>query len=158
MQAKSVRDALCVLFVSRVEKEVATDSKEAMQYLQSCAESKQAVEASSILAPEDVGTRSSGTPTSQPSTGILQARGTSAKRGSGLGAVLQSIGKKAKMSTLEKTSIDWHQYKQEHQLEEELAHNTKDGYLARQEFLQWSDQKQFELERKERLKRFTKLH
>ena len=32
------------------------------------------------------------------------------------------------------------------------------SYLAKQEFLQWSDQKQFEQERNERLKRFKKLN
>ncbi len=70
--------------------------------------------------------------------------------------------------------MDWAKYKREEGLEEELTKNSKDGwvsvlykkhthyiilyrYLAKQDFLQWSDHKQFEREKEERLKRIRRL-
>lgn len=49
------------------------------------------------------------------------------KRSSGLSSLLQSIGKKPKMSVLEKTQIDWLHYKKEEGIEEELEKHSKDG-------------------------------
>lgn len=69
--------------------------------------------------------------------------------GGGLGAVLSQIGKKNKLSTLEKTKLDWNNFKRNQGIEEELqTHNKgKDGYLERQDFLQRADVRQFEIEK-----------
>lgn len=69
--------------------------------------------------------------------------------GGGLGAVLSQIGKKNKLSTLEKTKLDWNSFKRNQGIEEELqTHNKgKDGYLERQDFLQRADVRQFEIEK-----------
>lgn len=69
--------------------------------------------------------------------------------GGGLGAVLGQIGKKNKLSTLEKTKLDWNSFKRSQGIEEELqTHNKgKDGYLERQDFLQRADVRQFEIEK-----------
>lgn len=47
----------------------------------------------------------------------------------GLKSILNQLGKKTKISTLEKSKIDWDRYKKEEQIEDELAaHNKgKDG-------------------------------
>ena len=49
------------------------------------------------------------------------------KRSSGLTSVLQSLSKKPKMSTLEKSRIDWLHYRREEGIEEELKQHSKDG-------------------------------
>lgn len=69
--------------------------------------------------------------------------------GGGLGAVLGQIGKKNKLSTLEKTKLDWNSFKRTQGIDEELqTHNKgKDGYLERQDFLQRADVRQFEIEK-----------
>ncbi|XP_064393655.1 craniofacial development protein 1-like [Halichondria panicea] len=119
-----------------VEKEVRVDSKEAKKFFESQS-STQPAEKMDQEAGLQTGTK---------------------RKGSGLGSVLDSIGKKQKMSTLEKSHLDWQQFKTSEGLEDELAHGTKDGYLAKQEFLQRADLRQFELEREQRLKRFKRLH
>ncbi|KAI4479135.1 hypothetical protein M0804_011274 [Polistes exclamans] len=74
------------------------------------------------------------------------------KRGGlgGISSVLGQIGKKAKISTLEKSKLDWDNYKKQENIEEEIVnHNRgKDGYLERQDFLQRADLRQFEIEKK----------
>lgn len=69
--------------------------------------------------------------------------------GGGLGAVLSQIGKKNKLSVLEKTKLDWNSFKRTQGIEEDLqTHNKgKDGYLERQDFLQRADVRQFEIEK-----------
>lgn len=69
--------------------------------------------------------------------------------GGGLGAVLGQIGKKNKLSVLEKTQLDWKKFKHTEGIEEELqTHNRgRDGYLERQDFLQRADVRQFEIEK-----------
>lgn len=72
--------------------------------------------------------------------------------GAGIGgicSVLGQIGKKAKISTLEKSKLDWASFKKEENLDEEInTHNKgKDGYLERQDFLQRADFRQFEIEK-----------
>ncbi|XP_060520140.1 craniofacial development protein 1 [Cylas formicarius] len=80
---------------------------------------------------------------------------------SGIGNVLSQLGKKQKISTLEKSKLDWDRFKKEENIEEELqTHNKgKDGYLDRQDFLQRADLRRFEIERDirntERAKRFN---
>lgn len=67
----------------------------------------------------------------------------------GIGSVLSQLGKKPKISTLEKSKLDWDRFKKEENIEEELAtHNKgKDGYLERQDFLQRADLRRFEIEK-----------
>lgn len=67
----------------------------------------------------------------------------------GLGSVMSQLGKKDKLSVLEKTKLDWNSYKHEEGIEEELqTHNKgKDGFLERQDFLERTDLRQFEIEK-----------
>lgn len=67
----------------------------------------------------------------------------------GISSVLNQIGKKAKISTLEKSKLDWDNFKREEKLDEEITtHNKgKSGFLERQDFLQRTDVRQFEIEK-----------
>ncbi|CAH1129349.1 unnamed protein product [Ceutorhynchus assimilis] len=67
----------------------------------------------------------------------------------GLGNVLNQLGKKQKISTLEKTKLDWEKFKKDENIIEELEiHNKgKDGYLDKQDFLQRADVRRFEIEK-----------
>ncbi|XP_057321407.1 craniofacial development protein 1 [Microplitis mediator] len=67
----------------------------------------------------------------------------------GISSVLGQIGRKAKISTLEKSKLDWDNFKKQENLDEEITtHNRgKDGYLERQDFLQRADVRQFEIEK-----------
>jgi hypothetical protein len=67
-----------------------------------------------------------------------------------LDEVLASLDGPKKVSTMEKTSIDWDRFKEKEGIEDELAHQTKDGYIEKQEFLQRLDLKRFEIEKAER--------
>lgn len=80
------------------------------------------------------------------------SRRTSATDLSNLSRLLGTGGKKSKMSTLEKSQLDWNSYKAEQQIGEELeTHNRgRDGYLERQDFLIRADHRQFEAERSAR--------
>ena len=75
---------------------------------------------------------------------VLKPRG----RG-GLSSVLGQIGKKNKLSVLEKTKLDWDTFKQAEGIQEQLrTHNRgKEGFLEKQDFLQRADLRQFELEK-----------
>ncbi|OWZ17811.1 hypothetical protein PHMEG_0008198 [Phytophthora megakarya] len=68
----------------------------------------------------------------------------------GLDQVLESLDEPKKVSTMEKTSLDWDKFKQHEGIEEELTQYTKDGYIEKQEFLQRLDLKRFEIEKAER--------
>lgn len=76
-------------------------------------------------------------------------------KGVGLSSVLGQLGKKNKIGTLEKSKLDWDKYKQQAGLEEEIkTHNKgKGGYLEKQDFLQRTDVRQFEIERDLRMKK-----
>lgn len=71
------------------------------------------------------------------------------KRSSGLGSLVSSLTKKPKMSTLNKTKLDWEGYKKDEGLEDELRNHrkNKDNFVDRQAFLQRTDLKQFEKEK-----------
>lgn len=71
------------------------------------------------------------------------------KSGGGLGSILNQLGKKNKISTLEKTKLDWNSFKQSEGIQEELqTHNKgKDGFLERRDFLERTDVRQFEIEK-----------
>ncbi|XP_026535919.1 craniofacial development protein 1 [Notechis scutatus] len=76
------------------------------------------------------------------------------KRPSSINSLLGKMGsKKQKMSTLEKSKLDWENFKEEEGIGDELAiHNRgKDGYLERRAFLERVDYRQFEHERDIRL-------
>ncbi|XP_006894236.1 PREDICTED: craniofacial development protein 1-like [Elephantulus edwardii] len=80
--------------------------------------------------------------------------GSGLKRPSGMSSLLGKIGaKKQKMSTLEKSKLDWESFKEEEGIGEELAiHNRgKEGYIERKAFLVRVDHRQFEIERDLRL-------
>uniref|UniRef100_A0A3Q0SUZ4 Craniofacial development protein 1 n=1 Tax=Amphilophus citrinellus TaxID=61819 RepID=A0A3Q0SUZ4_AMPCI len=112
----------------RVNKEVSADSKEAKSYLKS----------QSIKSDEK----------------SLCPCVCSAKRPAGMSSVLNRIGgKKQKMSTLEKSKMDWDAFKSEEGITEELAiHNRgREGYVERKNFLERVDHRQFELEKAVRL-------
>lgn len=116
----------------KVEKEVSVDSAEARLSLS-------AAENSAAKSPEST-------------SPVVRERGRGGIRRVGLGgisSVLGQIGKKAKISTLEKSKLDWDSFKKQENIEEELnTHNKgKDGYLERQDFLQRADLRQFEIEK-----------
>ncbi|XP_008066101.1 craniofacial development protein 1 isoform X2 [Carlito syrichta] len=80
--------------------------------------------------------------------------GSGLKRSSGMSSLLGKIGaKKQKLSTLEKSKLDWESFKEEEGIGEELAiHNRgKEGYIERKAFLDRVDHRQFEIERDLRL-------
>ncbi|KAG6444788.1 hypothetical protein O3G_MSEX003583 [Manduca sexta] len=74
---------------------------------------------------------------------------------SGLSNILGNLNKKNKLSTLEKSKLDWTTYKQEEGIEEEIqSHNKgKQGYLERRDFLERADLRQYEIERDLRMNR-----
>lgn len=87
---------------------------------------------------------------SQDFKALNSPSGSSASKAKGgLGSILNQIGKKPKISTLEKTKLDWDQFKRDEQIEEELSaySKSKDGYLERQDFLQRADVRRFEIEK-----------
>ncbi|XP_016350132.1 craniofacial development protein 1-like [Sinocyclocheilus anshuiensis] len=117
----------------RVTKEVDSDSREAKSFLK---------EEEKVLKEKEESSEP------QPSSG------SSAKRPVGMGSILNRIGaKKQKMSTLEKSKMDWDAFKTEEGISDELAiHNRgKEGYVERKHFLERVDHQQFELEKSVRL-------
>jgi hypothetical protein len=127
----------------RVVKEVAADSQEAKEA---------GVTLNQLSAPAAIASHH-----------ILPTTTTVIKRPaasvSGLGSVLEKIGKKSKISVLEKSKIDWDGFKAKEGISDELKiHNRgKEGYLERQAFLQRTDYRQFELERNLRLNQSSSL-
>lgn len=69
--------------------------------------------------------------------------------GGGLSSVLGQIGKKNRLSVLEKTKLDWNGFKRNEGIDEELQtfNKGRDGYLERQDFLQRTDHRRFEIEK-----------
>ncbi|XP_005345703.1 craniofacial development protein 1 [Microtus ochrogaster] len=119
----------------RVTKEVDAASKEAKSFLKQNEKEKPQAVVPSAAAP------------------ALPA-GSGIKRSSGMSSLLGKIGaKKQKMSTLEKSKLDWENFKEEEGIGEELAiHNRgKEGYIERKAFLDRVDHRQFEIERDLRL-------
>lgn len=123
----------------RVNKEVAADSREAKSFLKSQSSAKES---------EDTEEQSS-----SPDRSIAPAS-SNAKRPAGLSGILGRIGgKKQKMSTLEKSKMDWDAFKSEEGISDELAiHNRgREGYVERKNFLERVDHRQFEIEKTVRL-------
>nr|XP_004659672.1 craniofacial development protein 1 [Jaculus jaculus] len=118
----------------RVTKEVDAASKEAKSFLKQNEKEKPQTEV--------------------PSAAPSLPAGSGVKRSSGMSSLLGKIGaKKQKMSTLEKSKLDWESFKEEEGIGEELAiHNRgKEGYIERKAFLERVDHRQFEIERDLRL-------
>jgi len=128
-----------------VKKEVKRDSKEAISHLKHQAATK--------TAPAKTSTQKQ-----SPLSRIFNSSGLGGgkpgvKRSGGIGNVLGKIGKKPKLSTLEKSKLDWDSFKEEKGIGSELlAYNKgKDGYLEKVSFLQRTDMRQYEHEKALRL-------
>lgn len=121
----------------RVTKEVDADSKEAKFFLKT----QQGEETEQQSPP-------------RPESSLEPTASSRGKRPAGIGSILNRIGgKKQKMSTLEKSKLDWDSFKNEEGIGEELAtHNRgKEGYVERKAFLERVDHRRFELEKSLRL-------
>lgn len=93
-------------------------------------------------------------PLSVAKTGIGQLDGPGrASQRAKIGSILDHLGKAKKISTLEKTKLDWNNFKKKEGIDEELqTHNKgKGGYLEKQDFLQRTDLRQFEIEKSQRV-------
>ncbi|XP_054608570.1 craniofacial development protein 1 [Dunckerocampus dactyliophorus] len=122
----------------RLNKEVLADSREAKMHLKSQCTKEE--------------TKDKENPTSPTQS---DCPGPSTKQPVGLSSVLSRFGgKKQKLSTLEKSKMDWDAFKSEEGITEELAiHNRgRDGYVERKNFLERVDHRQFEMEKAVRLK------
>ncbi|XP_051726359.1 craniofacial development protein 1 [Ctenopharyngodon idella] len=123
----------------RVTKEVDADSREAKSFLK---------EEKALEGKEEQSV------SSEPRPSVPLSSGSSVKRPAGMGSILNRFGtKKQKMSTLEKSKMDWDAFKTEEGIADELAiHNRgKEGYVERKNFLERVDQRQFQLEKSVRL-------
>ncbi|CAL8358982.1 unnamed protein product [Lota lota] len=137
----------------RVTKEVAVDSREAKDYLKTQSSQQdppqQQQQQQQQQQHQQQQPKQSSTPVRQPGL-----PGPSVKRPVGMSSILGQIGgKKQKMSTLEKSKMDWDTFKSEEGITEELAiHNRgKEGYVERKNFLERVDHRQFEREKEVRL-------
>ncbi|XP_078067057.1 craniofacial development protein 1 isoform X2 [Mustelus asterias] len=95
-----------------------------------------------------------GSPAAPPTIEVGAPTGSGVKRPSAIGNILGKMGgKKQKMSTLEKSKIDWEAFKEKEGISDELAiyNRGKEGYIERKAFLDRVDHRQFELERDIRL-------
>uniref|UniRef100_H2ZLR0 Craniofacial development protein 1 n=1 Tax=Ciona savignyi TaxID=51511 RepID=H2ZLR0_CIOSA len=108
----------------KVTKEVKKNSKEALEHL-----------------------KTTGTNGSTP--GKSGISGFKKRAGGGISNVLGKLGKKPKLSTLEKSKLDWDRYKEEEGIEDELKtyNKGKQGYLEKVSFLERTDMRQFQNER-----------
>ncbi|XP_070763787.1 craniofacial development protein 1 [Enoplosus armatus] len=132
----------------RVNKEVSADSREAKSYLKSQNAQQEEEEEEEEEDGDEGDEEKELTPSKPP------LPGPSAKRPAGMTSILSRFGgKKQKMSTLEKSKMDWDAFKSEEGITEELAiHNRgREGYVERKNFLERVDHRQFELEKAVRL-------
>eukprot|EP01125_Pyxidicula_operculata_P019924 TRINITY_DN7258_c0_g1_i1.p1 TRINITY_DN7258_c0_g1~~TRINITY_DN7258_c0_g1_i1.p1 ORF type:complete len:248 (-),score=75.97 TRINITY_DN7258_c0_g1_i1:54-797(-) len=89
-------------------------------------------------------------PKSDPST---SGPSSAKKKGGNLSSILSNLQQPKKLSTIQKSSMDWSKFKSVHtELNEELENAKKDGYLEKQSFLQRADVRQFEVEKEIRNK------
>ncbi|RQM28324.1 hypothetical protein B5M09_002147 [Aphanomyces astaci] len=78
---------------------------------------------------------------------VTKKAAASGARESALDAALASLNQPKKVSTIEKSSLDWDSFKDEAGIVDELDQYTKDGYLEKQDFLHRVDARKFELEK-----------
>ena len=71
---------------------------------------------------------------------------TQPKKKGNLDSLLAGL-KPKKISTTQKSALDWEKFKKQEGIQEELSKHAKDGYLQKQAFLQRTDLRQFERER-----------
>lgn len=85
----------------------------------------------------------------QPTQSASSSKPAVPSKAGGLGSILGALNKKNKISTLEKTKLDWDRFKNQEGIAEDLNtfNRGKDGYLERQDFLQRTDVRQFEREK-----------
>lgn len=132
----------------KITKEVDVHSKEGQEELK-----KQSEEVNSSQDGDEASNSVSG---SKPSSGVSVLPAVGIKRpavGGGLGSVLNKINKKQKISVLDKSKLDWDSFKHKEGISEDLAlHNRgKTSYIERQNFLNRTDHRQFEIEKNLRL-------
>lgn len=79
------------------------------------------------------------------------------KKGGVAGVLSRLMNKKQKINTLEKSKLDWDNFKRTEGIAEDLKNHNKgkDGYLEKQAFLQRTDERQFEVEKGLRAKNRT---
>ncbi|OQS03364.1 hypothetical protein THRCLA_04333 [Thraustotheca clavata] len=70
----------------------------------------------------------------------------------GLDAVVDALQQPKKISTIEKSSMDWDSFKEKEGIADELEQYTKNGYLDKKDFLNRVDLRKFEIEKAEREK------
>ena len=86
--------------------------------------------------------------------GVGAAGGGPSKKKAGLDAVLESLAQAKKVTVLDKSKLDWKDYKKtDDTVEEELEAHKRSGatYLGKQEFLSKADLAEYERERDQRL-------
>ncbi|KAM4017457.1 craniofacial development protein 1 [Anomaloglossus baeobatrachus] len=114
------------------------------------------VDSSSREAKEFIKQQEKGPPEPSPApSSTATPAGSGVKRPVGMSSILGKLGsKKQKISTLEKSKLDWESFKEQEGIGDELAHHNrgKDGYIDRKAFLERVDYRQFQLEREIRLK------
>ncbi|XP_041376220.1 craniofacial development protein 1-like [Gigantopelta aegis] len=124
----------------KVTKEVDVSSKEGQ------AELKKQKTTDSVIGSVNTGT-------SEATKSVLSVGVKRPASSGGLGSILSKIGKKDKISTLEKSKLDWNKFKKEEGIEDEVnLHNKgKQSFLERQAFLNRTDLRQYEIEKSLRL-------
>lgn len=132
----------------KITKEVDVHSKEGQEELKKQIEEHNSIEDCDKVSNNVSEPKSSSSISGQPSVGIKRPA-----VGAGLGGVLSKINKKQKISVLDKSKLDWDNFKQKEGISEELAlHNRgKTSYIERQNFLNRTDYRQFEIEKNLRL-------
>uniref|UniRef100_A0A0K8T9N8 Craniofacial development protein 1 n=1 Tax=Lygus hesperus TaxID=30085 RepID=A0A0K8T9N8_LYGHE len=85
----------------------------------------------------------------------IPGTGAVVKASSGISGILGQLGKKGKLSTLEKSKLDWDKFKKQEGIDQEIGtfNKGKNGFLEKQDFLQRTDLRQFEIEKEMRNKR-----
>mmetsp|Transcript_7490 Transcript_7490/g.14214 ORF Transcript_7490/g.14214 Transcript_7490/m.14214 type:complete len:297 (-) Transcript_7490:109-999(-) len=84
-----------------------------------------------------------------------ESAANASNKASGIDAVLSQIKGPQKFTTIDKTNVDWENFKDKAGLEEELKKKAqgKDAYLVKKDFLNRVDVRRFEQEREERNKK-----
>ncbi|KAI9556015.1 hypothetical protein GHT06_018578 [Daphnia sinensis] len=84
-----------------------------------------------------------------PSSQLIKGKRPALRTGGLSSLTSQLSNKKSKLSTLEKSKLDWDQFKNDEGIAEDLKsfNQGKKGFLERQAFLERADVKQFEIEK-----------